>query len=213
VEFTLGIITGGNSFDLLNEVFKSIQDQYIDKSKFEVVIVGGEEVEGENVTHVPFDESSGKYTAKKNLITKFAKFENVVYLHDYMALCDGWYEGYVKFGNDWDICMNVVENSDGSRFRDWCAWDDPELCYPDGVHNIALPSYDYNKTHYMYISGNYWVSKKRVMEEEPLNEDLDWGEAEDVEWSNRIRDKYQYVMNTHSKVKCLKDKKLSARYV
>ena len=130
-----------------------------------------------------------------------------------MALCDGWYEGYVKFGNDWDICMNVVENSDGSRFRDWCAWDDPELCYPDGVHNIALPSYDYNKTHYMYISGNYWVSKKRVMEEEPLNEDLDWGEAEDVEWSNRIRDKYQYVMNTHSKVKCLKDKKLSARYV
>ncbi len=51
------------------------------------------------------------------------------------------------------------------------------------------------------------------MEEEPLNEDLDWGEAEDVEWSNRIRDKYQYVMNTHSKVKCLKDKKLSARYV
>jgi hypothetical protein len=65
----------------------------------------------------------------------------------------------------------------------------------------------------MYISGNYWVSKKRVMEEEPLDEDLDWGEAEDVEWSNRIRDKYQYVMNTHSKVKCLKDKRLSARYV
>ena len=61
--------------------------------------VGGEEVEGENVTHVPFDESSGKYTAKKNLITKFAKFENVVYLHDYMALCDGWYLG----GDiDWD---------------------------------------------------------------------------------------------------------------
>ena len=68
MEFTLGIITGGNSFDLLNEVFKSIQDQYIDKSKFEVVIVGGEEVEGENVTHVPFDESSGKYTAKKMYI-------------------------------------------------------------------------------------------------------------------------------------------------
>ena len=47
MEFTFGIITGGNNFDLLDVVFKSIQDQYIDESKFEVIIVGGEEVEAD----------------------------------------------------------------------------------------------------------------------------------------------------------------------
>ena len=65
MEFTFGIITAGNNFDLLDEVFKSIQDQYIDKSKFEIIVVGGEGVEGENVIHVTFDESLGKYTARR----------------------------------------------------------------------------------------------------------------------------------------------------
>ena len=52
----------------------------------------------------------------------------------------------------------------------------------------------------MYISGGYWIAKKSVMEEEPLNEDVVWGQAEDVEWSDRVREKYKYVMNTCSAV-------------
>ena len=48
--------------------------------------------------------------------------------------------------------------------------------------------YDYDGGH-MYISGAYWVAKKHVMEAEPLNEDLKHSEAEDVEWSLRVRDK------------------------
>ena len=42
---------------------------------------------------------------------------------------------------------------------------------------------------------------KKVMEEEPLDEDIVWGQGEDVEWSDRVREKYKYVMNTHSAVK------------
>ena len=59
----------------------------------------------------------------------------------------------------------------------------------------------------------YWISKKYVMESEPLNENLDWGESEDVEWSKRVLPKYVYMMNKNSKVKLLKDKRLSAEYV
>jgi len=59
---------------------------------------------------------------------------------------------------------------------------------------------------YMYISGAYWVAKKHVMEQEPLNERLLWGQSEDVEWSFRIRNKYRYVMNPKSTVKLLKRK-------
>jgi len=65
----------------------------------------------------------------------------------------------------------------------------------------------------MYISGGYWLAKKYVMEEEPLNEKLGWGESEDVEWSKRVLNKFSYKMNTYSTVQTLKDKRLSAEYV
>ena len=62
----------------------------------------------------------------------------------------------------------------------------------------------------MYISGGYWVAKKKFMLANPLDESLRWGESEDVEWSLRIRDKFKYVMNINSTVKTIKQKKLSA---
>ena len=43
-----------------------------------------------------------------------------------------------------------------------------------------------------------------------LNETLGWGQGEDVEWSKRVLPKYSYKMNTHSIIKSLKDKRLSA---
>jgi hypothetical protein len=58
----------------------------------------------------------------------------------------------------------------------------------------------------MYISGSYWIAKKQVMEEFPLDESLVWGESEDVEWSKRIRDKYSFDLNIRSAVKLLKIK-------
>ena len=120
--------------------------------------------------------------------------------------------------------MNVILNSDGSRFRDWCAWDDPDLCIMgDNLkiknnkivggmdHRIVLVPYDYKKTQYMYISGTYWVAKKKVMLKEPLDKNRwGWGQQEDVEWSQRVRDKYRYVMNSYSTVQSLKEKQLQA---
>jgi len=44
------------------------------------------------------------------------------------------------------------------------------------------------------------------MLEYPLNENLIWGKGEDVEWSIRIRRKYNFKMNQFSKVKLLKQK-------
>tara|TARA_Y100000034_G_scaffold128438_1_gene182999 strand:+ start:1023 stop:1691 length:669 start_codon:yes stop_codon:yes gene_type:complete len=222
MKFTFGIIT----IDIVpSKVIDSIRNQNI--PEYEIVIVGGRNVyEGSNINHIPFNENSGKYTVKKNLITKNSKYDNIVFMHDYYILEDNWYKGFLEFGNDWDICMNKIKNEDGSRFRDWCAYDDPEINFPGGAqkmqtrpvitdpnHRLMLPPYDYDKIHYMYISGGYWISKKYVMEDEPLNENLDWAESEDVEWSKRVLPKYIYKMNTYSSSRTLKDKRLSAEYV
>jgi len=136
-------------------------------------------------------------------------------------LDENWYEGFKEFGNDWDICMNVILNSDGSRFRDWCAWNDPQINWPGGGapktsgnagHCIMLPPYGYNRYEFMYISGTYWIAKKHVMKDEPLDESIGWAEppGEDLEWSKRVLVKYKYKMNTLSAVHSLKNKKLSA---
>ena len=210
MKFTFGIVTS----DVVDDrVLLSIINQNI--PGYEIVIVGGpaDNYNPEFIKHVPFEDNEAPYTIKKNLITKNATFDNIVYLHDYLCLMPGWYNGFMDFGDDWDLCMTRVENSDGSRFRDWCTWDDPDLCYPKNNHRIALPAYTYNRIKYMYISGAYWVAKKNVMELEPLDETLGWGQSEDVEWSKRVLKKYRYVMNTNSVVKCLKEKRLSAYYV
>jgi hypothetical protein len=206
----------------VKRVIESIVNQNI--SEYEIIIVGGENnYQNSNIRHFYFNENDGNFTAKKNSITRHAKYDNIVYTHDYVEFLDGWYDGFLKFGDDWDICMNTFLNSDDSRFRDWCAWDDPDICINgdnlkienDNIvggsdQRIVLVPYDYKKTNHMYISGTYWIAKKKVMLEEPLNEDLNWGEAEDVEWSHRVRNKYKYVMNPYSKIKSLKEKKLHA---
>ena len=159
----------------------------------------------ENIQVVNFDE---KYkinwvTKKKNIITNLAKYENIVYLHDYIELISGWYNGQLLSSNNFKVRMDKILNLNNQRYRDWCLWMD------DGVNFVSKNNYliPYNFTHLtklMYISGAYWVAKKSFMIENPLNEILSWGQSEDVEWSLRVRDKTDFNLNNNSSVKLLK---------
>ena len=212
MNFTFGIITNNCNVDNINKIIDSIEYENI--PKYEIIIVGECKVSRKNTTVLSFNETIKKswITKKKNLITNNAKYDNIVYMHDYYILNKGWYEGFLNFGDKWDLCMNKINNKDGSRFRDWCAWDDPELNYINGNHRVCLPSYNYDKTKYMYISGGYWIAKKYIMEKYQLNESLVWGQSEDVEWSKRTLKNVNYRMNTKSSVTILKQKSLSAYY-
>ena len=212
MEFTFGIITSGNNFQQIIKIIESIKNLSI--KNYEILIIGGNntyETE-ESVRYHPFNDElkKGWITKKKNIITKKAKYENIVYLHDYIIFDKNWYKGFLKFGNEYDIAMNKILNKDKKRFRDWTLWPENENFIDDIVSqklNCLLP---YNEDHlskHMYISGTYWVAKKKVMEEFPLNEKLLWGEGEDVEWSKRVRQKYQFKMNKYSTVMFLKQKR------
>ena len=50
----------------------------------------------------------------------------------------------------------------------------------------------------MYISASYFIAKKAVMKEFPFNELLSWGESDDIEWSRRVREVYNFEINTNS---------------
>jgi len=215
LQFTFGIITSHHTCVFMPQVLNSIYSMDgIDRENFEVIVVGGPNSysTGLNFIHIPFDETP-RNSIKKNLISEKASMENIVFLHDYFSFNDQWYNGFLEFGNYWDVCMTMILNHDGCRFRDWVMWDAPEnqthsnkFCY--------LAPYSYDKTQYMYISGAYWISKKTTMINEPLNKWLNWGECEDLEWSKRIiRKGYKYKMNPLSVVHILKPGKYNFKYL
>jgi hypothetical protein len=201
IDFTFGIITGGYNDSFLYRTVESIRNLKI--PNYEIIIVGNSDVNGD--INIYFDESQKNMwiTKKKNIITNLAKYENIVYLHDYIIFDVEWYKGYLEYGDDFSVCMNIIENFDGSRFRDWCIWDISDY----GNSGPGLIPYEIKHlSKFMYISGSYWVAKKQVMLEFPLDESLSWGQGEDVIWSKNVTTKYNFNMNVLSKVKLLKQK-------
>lgn len=203
MKFTFGIITSPGTDVFIQQIANSICEENI--PEFEILIIGGNTAYDDGVLRViPFDETQKKMwiTRKKNLLTQNAKYENIVYLHDYIMLLPGWYNGFLKFGNEFEICMTPILNIDNTRFRDWTLWLDS----PNATLQRLLPYTVTELSKHMYISGAYWIAKKRLMEQFPFDESLSWGEGEDVKWSKQIRDMYDFKINTNSCVKLLKYK-------
>ena len=213
--WSFGIITDGYHQSRVKRIIDSILSQKI--KNFEIIIVG------DNNENYNYNDCSIKLvefksdeewsdnnkvdtfpiSIKKNLIVERAVYENLCFLHDYVILDKNWYLGILKFekNNEWKVLTNKILNSDNSRVFDWVLYDHP-LCYRKVTY---LPQ---NKkiTKYQYIPGYYWCVKKNIMVEFKLNESLKWGQKEDVEWSKRVRKKYDFSFNNFSSVKFLKYK-------
>jgi len=198
VNFTFGITTDYRNSAGLEEVVNSILALQIPNC--EILIIGGTQVPDEGcVRHIYFDENQKPswITRKKNILVEEASNENVVLLHDYFVFYKSWYDEFLKFGNDWEICSNSQYLINGKRhFTDWVTWDDPQ--YP---RYTALPYDEWSRTAFQYVSGGYYIVKKHVALEEPLNEQMGWGSGEDVEWSLRVRAKYLMKCNGASIVR------------
>jgi hypothetical protein len=186
VNLTFGVLTAYEDHTRLNAVIQSIKDLNVPNS--EVIVAGSYSPNKlpttgafEGVGHILTD---GWITRKKNLIANLALGEVLVLVHDYYLFDKGWYRSYEKFGYDWDICSNPQFLQNGRRhFTDWVVWDSPT--YPR-YHSLCYD--DLSQTKYQYISGGYFLVKRDFLQAYPLNEDMQPGSPEDVEWSLRVRD-------------------------
>jgi hypothetical protein len=210
MKFTFGIPTAGNVD--LSELISNITDMNI--PEYEILVIGGNLVDdifhnGIKVgKHIPFDEYSkqGWITRKKNILAQEAKYENLVLLHDYYRFEPGWYEGWIKFGNEFHVAVNIIQNIDGSRFADWLL--NPELydrTFGFKSHRWLIP-YNMSCPKIQYISGGYFVVKKEFLLQHPLDETRVWNECEDTEWCERIAEHTTMKMNTFSIAKVTKPK-------
>lgn len=204
MKFSFGIVTNGS--DLIEECIQSIMNLKI--PEFEIIIVGKYNQKlKEKINFIEYNDKSinGDISIKKNIITKNSKYENIVYLHDYIIHEENWYKGFLLFGNNFEVCITKILNKDNTRYRDWCLWQDDAEGYTQ-KNNYLIPYEVTNITKMMYISGAYWVAKKEFMLKNLLNENLSWGQGEDVEWSLRVRNKTIFKVNTKSIVKLAKQK-------
>jgi len=220
MNFTFGIITSEESNGFLPEIVRSIEENNI--PVYEIIIVGKTEITGKNITVIPFDETvkKGWITRKKNIIVEQAKYENVVLLHDYIKLNEGWYDGFLKFGSNYDWCVSKILTMEGNRFRDYTLFPmlvpwlnilySPGYCDEYFKHNCLLP-YDFENclsvNKYMYISGSYYIIKKHIATVHKLNENLLHCGGEDVEYSKRLHNNGIIIKaNQWSSVSFLKHK-------
>jgi hypothetical protein len=186
------ITTSGTNDDAVTQVNNSIHALGI--PNYEIILVGGLTCNllSEKVKHVPFDETvkehivlhghKGRWTTrKKNLGVQAAQYDIVVVMHDYIKFYPDWWREFEKFGTHWDICVHQCLLSNGVRADGWRIDRHPLL------PRWAMVPYDMiDLAQYMGIQGNYVCIKRDRYLETPLNEDLLWGEEEEMEWSRRI---------------------------
>jgi len=200
MDFTFGIITDGNNDNFIDIIIDSIEKNNI--PNYEIIIVGNTKIKNsDNIKIIFFDETikPGWITRKKNIISINSKYENIVLLHDYIKLNDDWYNGFLKFGNDFDWCITKIVTQNGNRFRDYTLFpyvvDFLNINYsPSDInpyfYNYCLLPYDFEnniKTNkYMYISGAYYVIKKKIATNHLLDEKLLHCQGEDAEFSKRL---------------------------
>jgi hypothetical protein len=198
----------------VNKVIDSIRTLKV--LKYEILIIA--EIKDHmfdnqsDIKYIYFDEDKSKkwITKKKNILAQNAQYENLVMMHDYFLFDNNWYNNFVSFEYDWDICSNPQNFMNGRRNPfDWTVWDDP--IYP---RYTGLCYNNWNRTKHMYISGAFYLLKMHVAIDNPLNENLYWGQAEDVEWSLRIRNKYKILCNGSSVVThCKSHRDMWHRYI
>ncbi len=196
MDITFGIITSGTVDNYIDIIISSIEQLNI--PNYEIIIIGNSSICRKNTIVIPFDETIKPLwiTKKKNIITKLAKYDNIVYQHDYITYNINWYNGLLKMEN-FDVCVTKMVNTDNTRYRDW-------ILLNGTFNNIEIPNqyrllpYENIKLRYIHISGAFWVAKKEFMLANPLNENLVWGDGEDVEWSYRIANYANIILNQES---------------
>ena len=185
MNFTFGIVTDYSAPDRIAKIADSIRGLMI--PKYEILLVSPlPDMEKDDLRNIYMYDPhhKGLVTKKKNIIAQQAQYDNLVIFHDYYEFDSQWYNGYLRFGDDWDVCSNAQLLITGKRhFTDWVVWDSP--VFP---RYTSLAYSDWSHTRYMYQSGGYMLIKREFLLRFPMNESMPWGTAEDVEWSLRMRD-------------------------
>lgn len=214
MNITFGICLSPNyNLKFLYNLIQSIVNQNIEK--YEIIVIGQLSQNdldkfSPHIKYIPFDEDvkAGWITKKKNIIANEAQYEYVCIVHDYYKFGVDWYKSLIKDTTKKDIIMSrIINENNDTRGPDWVL--NPFLMktfleknvtfnrklvdlfpFETPMYVVGLNYDTKNCGKYQYISGGFIFCKKDILLDCPLNDAYVWGQAEDVDWSERLMKKY-----------------------
>lgn len=182
--WTVAVVTQGTRIDNVVRCCQSVRDQDPDR-RHEILIHGSSHPSYDQfgVHYVdPQAEDPGSVTLgrKKNTIARAALHPNLIIAHDRYVLDAGFFDGFSRFGYDFDLCAVHQTYEDGEDYPAYCALNGPLLAWSPPVH-----CENYNVLHQnQYVNGGLMVFKTHTLRDLPFNDLLYWNQAEDVEVSH-----------------------------
>jgi hypothetical protein len=179
--WTFAVVTQGTRVDNVVRFCQSVREQDPQR-QHEIMIHGPRDAlyEPFGVRYVDtFSDDDGGVTLgrKKNTIARAATHPNLMIAHDRYQLDPGFFDGFSRFGYDFDVCTVRQTYDDGEPYPAYCALNGIGLVWAPTVH-----CENYNVTHVnQYINGGLMVFKTHALRERRFNDLLYWNQAEDVE--------------------------------
>lgn len=191
-QWTFGIVTNGKRKDFIERAINSIRELGI--PHYQIILCGtynGEIAEDMEYIYFTEHDDKGWITRKKNLICQNAKYENIVVIHDRISFDSSWFDGMKKWGPYFDVlsCPIYYPNEKILRYN----WDTMGFYgSKDRLNRLRSTSGSLDPTdwdRYVFIGGPIIILKKHIWELQKWNEDLFWGDSEDVELSHKQHEK------------------------
>ncbi len=194
--------------NLINSIYKHGMEY--GNMPFEILAIGHlDDMDFGRVKFFKFDETvkAGWITKKKNILTRLAQYDTCVLTHDYYFLPDN---EIFKYFNTVDfkikkLFVPQIFTKEGLHHSDYVvhpkSMEQIFGLYPDVKQTCEITSpnenpiyvcrvsnddvYTINNKNF-YISGGLIIAKTLFLLEFPQNENLAWGEAEDLDWTYNI---------------------------
>jgi hypothetical protein len=179
--WTLAVVTQGTRVENVARFCASVRAQDPDR-RHEILVHGpahpSYDEHGVRYLDTPVDDERGLTLGKKkNTIARAAAHDHVMVVHDRYVLDPGFFDGFERFGYDFDVCTVRQSYDDGTPYPAYCALNGTGLLWSPTVH-----CENYNVLHQnQYVNGGLMIFKTHVLRELPFNDLLYWNQAEDVE--------------------------------
>lgn len=187
--WSFGIVSDGRKNERVLNIIKQITEFQI--PEYEILICGpapainlAKEIKVIDDNDLYFDVRI-PISKKKNRIIDLARFNNLIIMHDRISFEKDWYTKMVAYGNCFDqICCPIFDESTKSiRINDWSSkyHDDTQF---EKSNTTSLKYYEWDRN--IYVDGGFMLLKKHIILKCRLDDNLNWGEMEDVNLSERL---------------------------
>jgi hypothetical protein len=186
--WTFGILTQGKKVEVVERFCRSVRNY--GGPSHQIIIIGPshDAYEPYNPTYIDrrYSERFSDICVKKNDIVEAAVNENICIAHDRYWLNSDFFEGFEKFGYDFEFLTIRQRHESGKNYPSYCAIDDRCHLIWGQIYECGTDNESWNRS---YLNGGFVVGKRSVFLAIPFNPLIFHNQAEDVELAKEMENR------------------------